>query len=401
MNSLGTAPGLLRRRLQRDRGAVAVIMSILMVLLIGMAAFTIDYGYAYAQRRALSTTADGAALAAAREFQLRRTNTDTCSTLITLHSTAATDAANEILTANGQGGAGVAMNYDCSAGYLGISAHTTKESPSFFGGIYGQDGYAIQRVSKATVAPAGSTMSGGFRPFGLCETDAQRVLNGLQGVIDPITGEVDVSTPVKIHLAKTVGTLCGLDVGETISGSGNESRIQLDPSLDDYLEAMTSTAPMNLSVSNGQVTCPFQTAPSGWCAAFPGVGGTNSQVTTAINALLDTSFMFPVYDKTSGEGSNTRYRISGFISATLCGWQLKNIEESQGKPKVNAGLCYDSSVANRFVKADGDALQLRAARYVPPSQLATCGPDGLPATSGSPCPITTNTFVPIISKLIG
>ncbi len=390
------------QRLRRDdRGAVAVTVSILMVVFIGLSAFTIDYGHAYAQRRALSSTADGAALAAAEEFRLTRTSGQTCTQMVAANASAATSAANLVKTANGPQSSEVTVSYSCDGGYLMVTATMTKNTNAFFGGVFGRNSYDLSRTSKAVVAPAGS-VRGAFRPFGLCEVDAFRVLAGLTSGSDANSGTVIVK------LARTPGTSCGVGPNETVSGEGNESRIRLGPEagLDTYLKAMLYTGNTTLSIDgSGNVICQFPSIPDGWCGAYPGVGGTNSQVTDAINTLLDTTFMFPVYNQTRNSGSNTEYRISGFISAKLCGWQLKNIEESQGKPKVNAGTCYDGSALKKFDKADGDALQLRAARYVPPAELSSCPPAGTPTATGTPCSLTTAgtnyEFVPVITKLFG
>lgn len=388
----------LATRRSEDRGAVAVVVAVLMVVFVGLGAFTVDYGHAYAKRRAMSSTADGAALSAAREFQRLRTSGQTCSQMVSANGTAATEAANLVKTTNGPNEASLATTYDCTDGYLTVTATMTTTTNAFLGGVYGKNDYDLSRKGRAVVAPAGS-VAGSFRPFGLCEVDARSVIAGLT------TGADSQSSAVKVKLAKTAGTTCGID-GETVFGSGNESRVNLDPTFADYLEAMKYTGTTRLTIdSSGNVDCQFTEAPTGWCSSFTGEGGTNSQVTAAINALLDTIFMFPVYDQTTGTGSGTRYHISGFISAKLCGWQLKNIEESSGKPKVNDGACYDSSPSNKFDQADGDALQLRAARYVPPSELARCPPVGNPEATGTPCSLTTgggvNEFVPVVSKLFG
>ena len=50
---------LLKRRLrQRDqRGAIALIVGLLSILLLGISAFTVDFGMAYTTKRQLSTAA--------------------------------------------------------------------------------------------------------------------------------------------------------------------------------------------------------------------------------------------------------------------------------------------------------------------------------------------------------
>ena len=54
--------------MKQEKGAVAVIIAILIVVLIGMAAYAIDVGSLYHERRHLQTVADAAALAGAQEL---------------------------------------------------------------------------------------------------------------------------------------------------------------------------------------------------------------------------------------------------------------------------------------------------------------------------------------------
>lgn len=57
-----------RHRQDRERGQVVVLVVLLLVVLLGMAAFVIDVGYAYYAHRSLQASADAAALAGAQEL---------------------------------------------------------------------------------------------------------------------------------------------------------------------------------------------------------------------------------------------------------------------------------------------------------------------------------------------
>lgn len=57
-----------RRRAANDEGAVAVLVAVLMVALLGFAAIVVDAGAVYAQRRQMQTAADAAALAGVQEL---------------------------------------------------------------------------------------------------------------------------------------------------------------------------------------------------------------------------------------------------------------------------------------------------------------------------------------------
>ena len=60
-----------------DRGVAAIMTVILLVVLIGMAAFAVDLGAAYTNKRQLSIGADAAALAAAKSYATQPVQTQT------------------------------------------------------------------------------------------------------------------------------------------------------------------------------------------------------------------------------------------------------------------------------------------------------------------------------------
>jgi Flp pilus assembly protein TadG len=60
--------GIFRKLPENQRGAVIVLMALLLFVLLGIAAFAIDFGYRHVVRNELQNAADAAALAAAREM---------------------------------------------------------------------------------------------------------------------------------------------------------------------------------------------------------------------------------------------------------------------------------------------------------------------------------------------
>ena len=94
---------VLLRRLDRDdeRGAVAIMTALLLVVLLVAAAFAVDAGNAYAQNRQLSVAADAAALAAAAKVGEQLPPGDACtSAFAASQSGLATQVANDLNTAN-------------------------------------------------------------------------------------------------------------------------------------------------------------------------------------------------------------------------------------------------------------------------------------------------------------
>ena len=58
----------MRVQLRDDDGAIAVIVALLLVVTVGIAAFTTDFGSAYVSKRQLQSAADAGSLAAAQEL---------------------------------------------------------------------------------------------------------------------------------------------------------------------------------------------------------------------------------------------------------------------------------------------------------------------------------------------
>lgn len=154
-----------------ESGAIAVVVAVLAVVLIGMSAFVADFGLAFANKRAMQTAADASALGAAGVFA----NVDKrlCDDI---RSDGLTDAQNEAtskVTANDTGssvGALTLFEAECLDGDLVVRTTVTGPSPNFFGRILGEtDAYQVTRSAAAAVE-AGTT-GPHLRPMALCLSD--------------------------------------------------------------------------------------------------------------------------------------------------------------------------------------------------------------------------------------
>ncbi len=360
-------PARVARMRHRDDGAVAVIMCFLMVVVVGMAAFAVDFGYAYANRRALSTAADSAALAAARELEINRTGSQTCSQLLTSANLSAASAiASSYVTLSAPAGSSAQTVITCSAvGNPVVSVTATMASPAFFGGIYDKDSYALTRIGKAVIAPASSVS--GSRPLAICSTDVDALVAKLTAP--------GVGAAVSVTLDKTSDTTC------TATGSGNWSRVDFNGgsnATNEYVDWLT----------NGYST-PLVIGSSGTATVLADTGNNwPSSVKTAMNSLLDKQFTMPVYSLASGTGNNTSYTVVGFVAVKMCGWQTVPTGTSGNR---GYGACYDSTVG---MTADRDAIQLRYDRLIPPANVnLDCGI----GVSSSTC----SKYAPIVPKLFG
>lgn len=170
-----TKPSL-REELVSDRGAIALIVAISIVALLGVTALSVDMGTMYAHKRSLQTAADAAALAGVQELPTNPT-------------AAAADAASYV-AANTRAADGVTTAATVSTTWAANDTITVvatdPDKPFLFARALGLSG---QYVSARSVAMVGSpiTYNSGVMPFGTM------AINSLQSPFGYQTGtEIDL-----------------------------------------------------------------------------------------------------------------------------------------------------------------------------------------------------------------
>ena len=174
----------MRAHLRSDSGAVAVLVALLTVVLVGMAAFVTDFGTAYVTKRNLQKAADAAALAAAGKIIASVPSTSTCAQIVTAWNadtngvkTSATTLADSIAAANSiqtvrSGPVGVACSTDGKR--VEVTYSNTGSDKTVLGGIFGVDKVSSQRSATADIFAA--TSGKGLRPYAVCTTDLQSLI---------------------------------------------------------------------------------------------------------------------------------------------------------------------------------------------------------------------------------
>lgn len=160
------------RRTRDDRGAVAVLVSLVLVSLMALSAFTADLGVAYVNKRQLQTAADAAALGAAVVFAEGTSSGGGCSGMLSSRSGAAETEAVAKVADNDNDTAPAVPNFEpsCDANALKVKVTASATSPSFFGRIFGRNNYPVDRTATAVVGVA-SSVGAGLRPLALCSRD--------------------------------------------------------------------------------------------------------------------------------------------------------------------------------------------------------------------------------------
>src|SRR4051812_15720106 len=183
-----------------ERGAVAVIVAVMALLLFAAAAYAIDLGNLWQTRRNMVTASDAAALGAASKFAL---GNDGC----------ANDAPN-LLKANRSDAAldvCAPSTTDTKDGYVTVKGHTTAEFG--FAGLFGIQNHVVSSTTTARWGIASGAV--GLRPIALCITATPQLgqwLNLPNGPTGPTT------TPITIILNNSQPDSCK-DSGGNVAGN--------------------------------------------------------------------------------------------------------------------------------------------------------------------------------------
>ncbi len=320
------------RRRQED-GAVAVMVALMTTMLIGIMAFVTDFGMAYANKAAVQNGADAAALAVARQV------TSTASPTINCTGLALASAADPSLRAlaeqyfanNSPRGGTLApgtagLSFSCTSVGFTVAVTGTQDSPAFFGQIYGASKIPITQSAKAVVGPAKEVT--GLRPFAVCQMDASLMsATGLNYTISFDNADAG----------------CGYAPGNwgilDFDGGSNPTGDTADWILNGYSGSVSTASPSYIDGDPGA----------------PGPGALDSEM----DAILGIDITLPVFDDVTGSGNNTKFRITGFVTATMCGWKFNN--------KSGHAACF-TTVPHPVPK---NYLQVMYKNFVPIGQVST------------------------------
>jgi Flp pilus assembly protein TadG len=285
-------------RLREERGAAAVLLSLLMVPLLGFAAIAVDVGSLYAERARLQVAADAAALAVAQDCAHGN-----CGNM--LATATAMVAAND-------GSAGAAPPV-LGSNPLRVTVTGSTPVQHWFAPVLGFDSTAVG--ASATVAWGGPEQGIAVLPltFSWCEF-AQRTGGGLPS-----------GTTVRtIRFTKTSGT-----VG--------------------------CTGPSNLVVPGGFA---YLDTPPGKCAAasarnsrsYSSTGNTppNTCSPAYISSWVGRTVLLPLFDSAGDTGNNAWYHVYGYAAFKLTGFAFGGQFSTDPKPCTGNDRCV-TGYFTRFV----------------------------------------------------
>ena len=308
------------RRLKDERGAVAVMVAVSAVVLMGMAAMVIDVGALYEERRELQNGADAGALAIAQECADALVLT-TCLANLDEHE------AVEMATSNALDGLAAVDDVDIT-GTLAAGTVTVETSTETSSG--NQITYKLAQILSDDLD--GKTVH------------ARAVAAwGNPGALDALPLTI---SDCLWNLLTATGTVFG-----------STTTIMFH----DPLTEVPCAASNNNQLSPGNWGWIEETlvAPGTSCIASLALGvaagdtGNDTSCSAAqLDALLDREIGIPVYSSITGTGSNTEFTITGFAGFVLEGYHLGGALD-HGTPCANPDRCIRGEFT-RFIDHDGE-----------------------------------------------
>jgi Flp pilus assembly protein TadG len=340
-----------------DDGAIAVLVALLAVVLIGMAAFAVDLGNAYAVKRKLSVTADAAAIAgvsaASKVLRAGAVSCDTATGKITpaaqqtAAQAAAQTAASAVMSQGDLSGKSTLtpVVLSCTADDLRLTVSNAQSVPTFFAGIFGiGDTNPVGGATARAFVPGSGT---GLKPIAACT--------------DTVNSRYNPSGPSKPFLVfmDNNGNPCG------VGANGNWGILNFDDQ-GQYNAAPTGPFDDPNCASGGSATCqalwmstgyydrvyvpnpsPWVANPANRVAGKPGLGGSTGQgvgneFKTALESMPGKVISLPVAAWVSGNGNNAKFGITGIVSARVCAVRSQNSYYTD--PSPYSGEC-DNAVS--------------------------------------------------------
>ncbi|WP_307425079.1 pilus assembly protein TadG-related protein [Pseudarthrobacter defluvii] len=285
----GTSPTL-----HGERGAISVIVAILMVTLLGFVAIAIDVGRIYSERAQLQNGADASAIAVAQKCARNTADTTVCSTTSTL--------AGSLANQNALDGMSNVNNIQLNTTARTISVTTTaKENGApdnsvslFFAGVLGIPSKEVGAKASAVWGSPNKGPTAFPLAFSICQVQ-NMVDKGLQ-----VLQNKD---------SKSANPGCTLPSGGTVPGGfgwlaqdAGKCSASIDLSIDKGGSDPTSTKTGNSAPSNCEATL------NGWAADIR--GGRKAVV------------LLPVFDKVTGTGAGAVYHLTAFAAFNIVGWKF-------------------------------------------------------------------------------
>ncbi|MFA9445199.1 pilus assembly protein TadG-related protein [Egicoccus sp. AB-alg6-2] len=297
------------QRLNQEDGAVAVIVALLLVVLVGVGALAVDAGNLYWERRALQNGADAAALAAAQDFASNSAGT-------------AEATARQYAQANNSRGAFVEEFTQPTPNSVRVTTATGAQTgagtlTAILAGVLGQDEYGTRATATATWGAFGG---GATVPLTMSQCEWNVLTGG--NLANLPTSE----RTIYFHSSQTAATQ------NTCGGPANQNH----PGGFGWLNTASGTC--SATVYMGQV------------ATDTGNNVPNGCTQTFFQQLIGGDpVLMPVFGNISNaQGNNATYNIVGFAAFEVTGYRFSGSQYNEPAGNVPCSG-NDRCIRGRFV----------------------------------------------------
>lgn len=296
----------------RERGAISVLVAILMVTLLGFAALAVDVGMLYAERTQLRNGADAAALAIAQKCA-RNINDADCSTTSALARSLANSNA-------GDGKSNISdLVLDKAAGTVRVTAGSQEagKEPNKVSLFFARAmGFNNAEVTVGATVRWGQPVAGPL-PFPLAFSVCQ-VRYHVDGGLQQLQSHGDNANPDCMY---------GPDGAAVPGGFG-------------WLVSSPGACGGLIDITVGD-------ASNSSGNSYPGVvcDSVLQKWAADITAGKDVTALLPVFNVVTGTGANAKYHLTSFAAFNVKGWKFSGTDNELPKSFHNTSTSVPSSVA--------------------------------------------------------
>jgi Flp pilus assembly protein TadG len=277
-----------RRRLSGERGATAVLLSLLLVPLLGFAAIAIDIGSLYAEKARLQIAADAAAIAVAQDC-----SRGSCGDMLA--------TAQALITAND--GEGTAAHPVLSNDPLSVTVTGSTPQKHWFAPVIGHDSTTV--VATASVGWGGPSHGTAVLPLAFSWCSFYNQTHG--GLPSGTALQI-----VKLSKSDDLSSRCTGPSNNYVPGGFG------------FLQTDAGTCTVTSAIDQAMTSSTGESPPSGCNAAD-------------FASYIGKTVLLPIFDEYGGTGSGAWYRVYGYAAFKLSGYQFVGSFKSPGNKVCGPG----------------------------------------------------------------